>query len=259
METKILCDRRPAISILLAAGNDSAMPKFTLAIFALIALFFFQPKAQAQISIKPGEVGQAKTALNGNIPNATQYYFLFENDRFTTPLQEVEFDGEGHGRFRFKRKEQDEIINKLVVSSTVRDQIRSLFNELNFLSSNEDYQHKKDFSHLGTVTIGLTTAGKERKVKFNYTTNSALSQLREIFQNIATQETRIFEMETVRVNDPISMPAQLRILESELQSKHIADPQRFVPILQELKLDESVPLIARNHAERLLQMIKKGK
>jgi hypothetical protein len=235
------------------------MPKFTLALFALIAFLSFQTKAQAQISIKPGETGQAKTALSGNNPNATRYYFLFENERFTTPLQEVEFDGEGQGKFRFKRKEQDEIVNKLIVSATLRGQIQSLFSELNFLSGNEDYQHKKDFSHLGTVTIGLTRGGKERLVKFNYTTNSALSQLREIFQNIATQETRIFEMETVRANDPISMPAQLRILEGELHSKHIADPQRFVPILQEMKLDESVPLIARNHAERLLQMIKKGK
>lgn len=235
------------------------MLKFTLALFALIAFLNFQTKAQAQISISSGEIGQAKTALSSTVSNATRFYFLFENDRFTTPLQEIEFDGEGQGRFRFKRKEQDEIVNKLIVSATVRNQIQSLFSESNFLSSNEDYQHKKDFSHLGTVTIGLARGGQERKVKFNYTTNSALSQLRDIFQNIATQETRIFEMEIVRANDPISMPAQLRILEGELHSKRIADPQRFVPMLQEMKLDESVPLIARNHAERLLQTIKKGK
>jgi hypothetical protein len=30
-------------------------------------------------------------------------------------------------------------------------------------------------------------------------------------------------------------------------------------MLKNLKLDESVPLIARNHADRLLQAIKKGK
>ncbi|MDQ3012266.1 MAG: hypothetical protein M3X11_16350 [Acidobacteriota bacterium] len=243
----------------LAAGNYSAMLKFTLALFALIASLSFQTKAQAQTTIKLGEIGQAKTALSGNNSNATRFYFLFENDRFTTPLQEIEFDGEGQGKFRFKRKEQDEIVNKLIVSAALRDQIQSLFSELNFLSGNEDYQHKKDFSHLGTVTIGLARGGKERMAKFNYTTNSALSQLRDIFQNIATQETRIFEMEAVRANDPISMPAQMRLLDNELHSKHIADPQRFVPMLQDMKLDESVPLIARNHAERILQMIKKGK
>jgi len=234
----------------------AAMSKFTVALFALLSLLAFQPRVQAQTNI---EFGQAKTALNNNGAGATRFYFLFENDRFTTPLQELEFDGEGRGEFRFKRKDQDEIVNKLVVSPAVRDQIQSLFNELNFLASNEEYQHKKDFSHLGTVTIGLARGGKERKVKFNYTTNPSMSQLRDIFQNIATQETRLFEIETVRANDPISMPAQLRLLESELHSKRIADPQRLVPILQEIKLDESVPLIARNHAERLLQTIKKGK
>jgi hypothetical protein len=232
------------------------MSKYTFALFTLLAFLTFQTKAQAQTNI---EIGQASTVLNSSATAATRFYFLFENTRFTTPLQEIEFDGDGQGRFRFKRKDQDEIVNKLVISASLRDQIQSLFSELNFLASNEDYQHKKDFSHLGTITIGLARGGKERTVKFNYTTNSALSQLRDIFQNIATQETRIFEMETVRANDPISMPAQLRILEGELHSKHIADPQRFVPMLQDLKLDESVPLIARNHAERLLQTIKKGK
>ena len=46
---------------------------------------------------------------------------------------------------------------------------------------------------------------------------------------------------------------------TDRKSKHIADPGRFEKVLQEIKLDEGVPLIARNHAERLLQMIRKGK
>ena len=61
------------------------------------------------------------------------------------------------------------------------------------------------------------------------------------------------------MSDSISTPGQLRLLEGEFKSGYIADPQRFVPLLNELRLDEAIPLIARNHAERLLQMIKKGK
>ena len=49
------------------------------------------------------------------------------------------------------------------------------------------------------------------------------------------------------------------MLDDELRSKRIADPNRFVPLLNEIKLDEGVPLIARNHAERLLKAISKGK
>ncbi|HKX28111.1 MAG TPA: hypothetical protein VJ302_10485 [Blastocatellia bacterium] len=206
---------------------------------------------QAQTPISP--------APGGGEHGSEHYRYLFENERFTTPLQELEFDGSGQGQFRFKRKESDEIVNKLEVSSAVLSQLQSLFGELNFLSSTEDYQHKKDFSHLGQITITFAHGGKERSVTFNYTENPSLNRITDIFRNLVTQETRVFEIDTIRASDPISTPAQLRLLESELRSKRIADPQRLVPMLEELKLDESVPLIARNHADRLLQLIKKGK
>jgi len=227
----------------------------------IFALFFacvlpalqIEASAQPQIELRQGSHVASKDS------SQTRFYYLFENERFTTPMQEVEFDGQGHGTFKFKRKDSDEIINDLSVSPALLMQINELFAELNFLGSQEDYQHKKDFSHLGTVTISMSRNGKERTVKFNYTENQPLNKLREIFQNLTVQENRVFEMETIWTNDPISTPAQLRMLESELRSKRIADPNRFVPILKEIKLDEGVPLIARNHAERLLQSIRKGK
>ena len=67
------------------------MSKLTLALFTLLAFLTFQTKAQAQTNI---EIGQARSALNGNNRSATRFYYLFENNRFTTPLQEIEFDGD---------------------------------------------------------------------------------------------------------------------------------------------------------------------
>lgn len=230
------------------------MVKLKIGALSLFLLLIANLAIRAQAKIE-----SAQFDSGGGKSGAARYRYLFENQRFTTPMQEVEFDGAGRGQFRFKKKDADEIVNQLAVSPTVLSQINSLLDELNFLSSNENYQYKKDFSHLGTMTITIARDGKERTVTFNYTDNQSLTRLAEIFRNIATQETRIFEIETIRESDPISTPAQLRQLESELKSKHIADPQRFTPILQEIKMDEGVPLIARNHAERLLQMIKKGK
>lgn len=232
------------------------MRNFTPALLAALFLFSLQFDASAQTRI---QIKQAGSGLNGAKPSSPHYYYLFENERFTTPVQEIEFDSSGQGKFRFKRKGSEEIVLDLSISPALMSQIQLLFNELNFIASTENYQHKKDFSHLGTVTISLARDGKERSVKFNYTDNQVMNSLREIFQNIAIQETRIFEMETIRANDPISTPAQLRLLESEMKSKHIADPNRFVPILEDIKLDEGVPLIARNHAERLLLSIRKTK
>ncbi len=229
------------------------MRKFILPILTLLLLSTLYSSSQAQTRI---EVTQA----DGDGESSTvRYQYLFENERFTTPLQEVVFDGKGRGKFRFIRKGGDEIVNKLELSTTLLAQIQSLFDSLNFIDGNEGYQHKKDFSHLGKMTITMARSGRERSTSFNYTDNQTMSRLVEVFRNIAIQETRVFEIETVRSTDPISTPAQMRLLENELKSNHIADPQRIVPILREIKTDESVPLIARNHAERLLLMIKKGK
>jgi len=232
------------------------MRKLTLAFFAAVLLFGIKTPALSQTSI---EVSQALAGNGRDAAAGAHYRYLFENPRFTTPVQELEFDGAGRGKFRFQRKDSDEIVNKLALSSAVLSRIQLLLDDLNFLASNEDYQHKKDFSHLGKMTITYSRAGKERTVSFNYTDNESLTRLSEIFRGIVTQETRIFELEAVLTNDPISTPAQLRMLESELKSKHIADPHRFDPILKNIKLDEGVPLIARRHAEELLQMIRKGK
>jgi hypothetical protein len=217
----------------------------------LISVFTITLPAQVQLSVS----NTGKSEANGD----TRFHYLFENEKFTTPRLELMFGADGKGEFRFKKKDSEEIANKLQVTTTVLGQISALLAELNYLASNENYQHKKDFSHLGTIMIDITQGGKQRKVQFNYTDNPAMNKLANIFRNIATQETRVFEIETVRQSDPISTPAQLRYLDSELRSKSIADPERFVALLQDIKLDEGVPLIARNHAERLLKEIKKPK
>src|SRR5262245_19509665 len=232
------------------------MRKFIPALFIVFLFFTFKTQALSQTSIELNQTvtGPARSATAG-----AHYRYLFENPRFTTLVQELEFDGSGQGKFRFKPKDSDEIVNNLTVSPVVLTQIQLLFDDLNFLASDEDYQYKKDFSHLGNMTITYSRDGKERTVKFNYTDNQSMSRLNDIFRNLVTQETRIFELEAVIANDPISAPQQLRLLESELKSKRVADPHRFDPILKNIKLDEGIPLIARNHADRLLELISKGK
>lgn len=246
--------REPCISPALAASLKSIhhMRKPILILLSIFYLACLQAESRAQTRIELN--GQAESSPGGNF-----YRYTFVNERFTTPFQQVEIDESGKGVFRYQRKESEEISLKFDLSPSLMSRIRNLFDMLNFLNSNEEYQHKKDFSHLGTMTISRAHKGLERTVKFNYTDNQYLNQLTELFRDIATQETRVFELETVRSTDPISTPAQMRLLESELRSKRIADPQKIIPLLREIRMDEGVPLIARNHAERLIKMINSRK
>src|SRR5215510_16010396 len=135
------------------------MRNLTSFILIVVVFFILKTTASSQTTIEITQLANNKARETGA---GARYRYLFENPRFTTPVQELEFDGSGQGKFRFQRKDSDEIVNKLTVSSAVLSQIQLLIDDLNFLASNEDYQHKKDFSHLGNMTITYSRAGKER-------------------------------------------------------------------------------------------------
>src|SRR5581483_5028565 len=134
-------------------------PIVMLTLFIILSLGWApSPRHPVTPSPRHAKTGQQMQLDNGSAKrggdaNGTRYQYVFVNDRFTVPRIEVAFDGTGNGQYSFKRKDSEEIINKLTVSEAVLGQIRALFIELNFLDSNENYQHKKDFSHLGTMTI----------------------------------------------------------------------------------------------------------
>jgi hypothetical protein len=46
-------------------------------------------------------------------------------------------------------------------------------------------------------------------------------------------------------------------MEMLLTRNDLSDPYQLVPLLNELKTDERIPLIARNHADRILKKIEK--
>jgi hypothetical protein len=46
-------------------------------------------------------------------------------------------------------------------------------------------------------------------------------------------------------------------MESLLKRNALSDAQQLLPLLKELSTDERVPLIARNHALRLIKKIQK--
>src|SRR5262245_63453662 len=120
------------------------MQKFIPALFVTFLLCAFNTQALSQTSI---ELDQALAGPARGAASGAHYHYLFENPRFTTPVQELEFDGSGQGKFRFKRKDADEVVNKLSVSPEVLSQIQLLLDDMNFLASDEDYQHKRSEEH----------------------------------------------------------------------------------------------------------------
>ena len=111
---------------------------------------------------------------------------------------------------------------------------------------------------MGWVTLGAKQGARERKIRFNFTTNAHIKELQDIFLAIAWQEIALFDIENAERYQPLDVPKQLEMLENDLRLARIAEPARLLTALNEIAGDDSQPLIARNHAKRIIEAIKKG-
>jgi hypothetical protein len=77
------------------------------------------------------------------------------------------------------------------------------------------------------------------------------------YRKAADQAIWVFDIEIARENQPLNAPKLMEVMESMLKRNAVSDPHQLVKLLQELSTDEHVPLIARNHALRLIKQIQK--
>jgi hypothetical protein len=192
--------------------------------------------------------------------DGASYGYKFENTRFYIPLIEVDLSPDGTGELRFKRGESDEVIDrKLKLLPATLARVSELFQRTNFLTSDKNYQDDKDFSHLGWVSLSMRQGERERKVRFNYTPNLEIRELTDIFRAIATQEMHLFDIETSQQYQPLDLPRLLDALENDLKGQRVAEPDQMLVALKDIAANDTQPLIARNHATRIADSIKKGK
>jgi hypothetical protein len=192
--------------------------------------------------------------------NGTTYRYEFAQPEFEISKIVIEHDDTGRGTIRFTKRMLGETENDpMQVSPAALGRINAALTALNFIDSRDSYQFEKDYSHLGTMTFGFTKEGKQRTASFNYTTNKDARALADEYRKLSNQFVWIFEITVSRENQPLESPRLLDSLDSLIRRNEISDPEQMIALLKDLSNDERIPLIARNHATRLVQKIEKSK
>jgi hypothetical protein len=93
--------------------------------------------------------------------------------------------------------------------------------------------------------------------EFNWTNNTDASTLVNEYRKAADQAILIFDISVARENQPLNAPKLMETMESLLKRDALSDPRQLLKLLQDLSTDEHIPLIARNHALRLIKKIQK--
>jgi hypothetical protein len=77
------------------------------------------------------------------------------------------------------------------------------------------------------------------------------------YRKAADQAILIFDISVARENQPLGVPKLMEGMETLLKRDGLSDPRQLLKLLEDLTTDEHVPLIARNHAQRLIKKIRK--
>jgi hypothetical protein len=190
--------------------------------------------------------------------NQPRFRYVFSQPNFVYRRMVVEHDSTGKGIFTFEKMNSSETITEeITVSERVLGRIESALTSLDFLNSSENYQHKRDYSHLGDIELTVIQGEQSRSVTFNWTENVHARALMDDYRRITQQSIWIFDMNISRENQPLDSPGLMVTLDSLLKRNEIADPLQILPFLDEISVDERLPLIARNRARSTAQSIRR--
>lgn len=208
------------------------------------------------------EVDVKKEAAVTPLKNATAedvtYSYEFEKSDFLIRRIVIKHNAEGRGEISFERQGDIEpIVEPLEFSETSRTRILGLWNNLRFLDSTVNYQADRQYPQLGTMRLRMTRGTRERVVEFNWTNDADAKSLADEYRRASNQAILIFDISVARQNQPLDSPKILDRLDGYLKRGELSDPKQLIPLLREMNTDERFPLMARNHAARILKKLEK--
>ena len=142
------------------------------------------------------------------------------------------------------------------VGEKLRTKIFGLTAQLHNFQGQDLDVHRK-IANLGEKTFRWEQGGVTHETKFNYTLNPAAAQLLQIFEGLARQQEH-YELITRRMRyDRLGIYDALLQFESDLNRGLLPEPQRLVPLLEQIANDPKYVDVARKRAHMLADRASK--
>jgi hypothetical protein len=234
------------------------LPAALMVLSAAISICGQEQSPQTKHNTRPNQTTTPTAPVSNDSTDPVKYTYEFTQPKFYVKHIVLEHDANGRGTVTFERLNEDVAVSEPIeLSAAALGRITAAWQGLQFLDSTTNYQADKQFPHLGTMRIGMERGDRKRVAEFNWTNNNNAETLINEYRKAADQAILIFDISIARQNQPLNAPKLMEAMESLLNRNALSDPQQLLPLLKELSTDERVPLIARNHALRLIKKIQK--
>jgi hypothetical protein len=115
---------------------------------------------------------------------------------------------------------------------------------------------KRRIANLGEKTFRYERGAETHEVQFNYTINTAANQLLQIFEGLARQQEHLALLERRAKYDRLGINDALLSLEADIKHQTLPEPERLLPILEQIANDSRFVDIARQRARAMAESIR---
>lgn len=141
------------------------------------------------------------------------------------------------------------------VGATLRAKMFELAGQMsNF--QNQDLDVHRKIANLGEKTFRWEQGAESHEATFNYTLNTAATQLLQIFEGLARQQELVMLLERRMKYDRLGINDALLQFESDFNRNLLPEPQRALPALDQIAGDSRFVDIARQRARAVAERIR---
>ena len=170
---------------------------------------------------------------------------------------EIHVPENGPGTCDLRGLDDDPDPEPMEISKALRGKIFALAAELNdFRGLSLDV--KRRIANLGQKTFRYEKGGEANEVKFNYTINGKANQLLEIFEALAREQEDMGVLTRRMKYDRLGVNEALIQVDQDVKNQAVAQPERFLPLLEQIAADSHFMDIAREKARALADTIRSG-
>jgi hypothetical protein len=187
-----------------------------------------------------GGVFTYRRVFKGSTPEFIEIKIPETGDRATYEIRQMDEDA-GSAPFE--------------LTAALRAKIFELVSQLNHFKGLDLDVHRK-IANLGEKTFRWDGSGENYEVKFNYTLNSSATQLLQICEGLARQQELIDLLERRIRYDRLGVNDALLQLENDVNKGVLPEPQRTLPLLDQIAGDSRFVEIARQRARALAERVR---
>jgi hypothetical protein len=168
---------------------------------------------------------------------------------------EIKISDQMKPTFDIRQIDEDADPEPFEIGPDVRKKIFDLAADLkNFAIPNLDIQKK--IANLGQKTFRYENGAEIHETSFNYTLNPTATQLMQIFEGLARQQQDLALLQRQAKFDRLGVNDALMQFESDMDHRLLPEPERLLPILDQIAADSHFVEIARSRARALAERIR---